>query len=148
MNKPKHSDSIAFYNQNAESFFNNTVAVNLTDIYQQFLPLLPAQSNILDAGCASGRDSKYFIEQGFTVCAFDASKVLAEKASEYLGFTVCENTFEQYQNANKFDGIWSCASLLHIPSTQLNNAFANLASLLNSNGTLSALIFFQGVVNS
>jgi len=134
MNQSEHSKSIAFYNDNAESFFNDTIAVNLNPLYQTFLPLLPKQGRILDAGCGSGRDSQFFHDQGFNVSAFDASTALVKKASALLGFSVQENTFLHYQNNNKFDGIWACASLLHVPSAQLNASFINLASLLKPHG--------------
>jgi len=140
MNQTKQSQSIAFYNTHAESFFHDTVTVNLTPLYQAFLPLLPEQGSILDAGCGSGRDSQFFLEQGFKVSAFDASSELVKKASELLGVhgisgvSVQENTFEHYQSNETFDGIWACASLLHVPSAQLKASFINLASLLKDNG--------------
>jgi len=126
--------SIEFYNKNAESFFNETVAVDLMPLYQEFLPLLSKQGSILDAGCGSGRDTKYFIEQGFQVSAFDASTELAKKASNYTGITVDINTFEHYQSTQALDAIWACASLLHVPSKQLQHAFNNLAKQLKIGG--------------
>jgi 2-polyprenyl-3-methyl-5-hydroxy-6-metoxy-1,4-benzoquinol methylase len=132
--------SIKFYDDNAESFFNDTVNVDLNAIYQHFLPKLSRNAHILDAGCGSGRDSKYFIEQGFHVTAFDASKTLAEKASEYSGITVSVDTFESFNcaltplNKQSFDAIWACASLLHVASAQLPKTFTNLAKQLKPNG--------------
>ncbi len=129
--------SIKFYNDNANAFFNDTVAVDLTSLYQHFLPLLslPTQSvHILDAGCGSGRDTKFFIEQGFQVTAFDASEILAKKASKYLGLEVKKTTFIDFKSTILFDGIWACASLLHVSSDQLPQAFSNLAKQLKSGG--------------
>ncbi len=126
--------SIDFYNDNAESFFNDTKAVDLSPIYQHFLPLLPINGHVLDAGCGSGRDSKYFIEQGFQVSAFDASEILAKKASAYIGKPVSVNTFNNFRSKLLFDGIWACASLLHVTSKQLPHAFDNLTKQLKSGG--------------
>jgi SAM-dependent methyltransferase len=132
--------SIKFYDDNAESFFTDTVNVDLNAIYQHFLPKLSRNAHILDAGCGSGRDSKYFIEQGYKVTAFDASEVLAQKASEYVGISVSTNTFENFNgyltplNKQSFDAIWACASLLHVTSSQLPNAFTNLANQLKFGG--------------
>lgn len=126
--------SIKFYNENAESFFNDTVNVNLNTIYQHFLPKLPSNAHILDAGCGSGRDAKYFIEQGFQVSAFDASDELAKKSSEYTSLMVEVNTFEHYQSTHTLDAIWACASLLHVTSAQLPQAFTNLAKQLTTGG--------------
>lgn len=126
-----------FYNENANSFFNDTVNADLTSIYQQFLPLLTKGAYILDAGCGSGRDAHYFIQQGFNVTAFDASEALVLKAREFTGLEVSINTFENFKCANPdclFDAIWACASLLHVPSDQLPASFSNLSVQLKQGG--------------
>ena len=126
-----------FYNQNATPFFNDTVNVDLSNLYKEFLPLLTKNSHILDAGCGSGRDTLYFIQQGYQVTAFDASAVLALKASEHAGVSVSVNTFENYQSKPVgflFDAIWACASLLHVPSDEISHSFDNLAAHLKSGG--------------
>lgn len=126
-----------FYNQNATPFFNDTVNVDLSALYKEFLPLLTQNSHILDAGCGSGRDTHYFLKEGFQVTAFDASKALAIKASEYTGINVTVNTFENFKSKPVtflFDAIWACASLLHVPSDNISFSFNNLAAQLKSGG--------------
>ncbi len=126
-----------FYNQNATPFFNDTVNVDLSALYQEFLPLLAKRAHILDAGCGSGRDTHYFLKQGFQVTAFDASEALVKKASEYTGINVSLNTFENFQckfGTVLFDAIWACASLLHVPSDEITATFNNLAAQLKSGG--------------
>ena len=73
-----------YYNENATSFFNDTVNVDMSSLYSKFTPLVKAHGSILDAGCGSARDSLYFKTKGFNVHSFDASEVLAEKASQLL----------------------------------------------------------------
>ena len=80
-------------------------------LYQLFLPLVKKNGHILDAGCGSGRDSKVFEADGFTVTAMDASEVLVKQASEFLGFAVQHKTFQQMNEQNCYDAIWCCASL-------------------------------------
>jgi len=126
--------TISYYDQNANVFFDSTVDVDLTKLYQAFLPLIPSNSFVLDAGCGSGRDSKFFVSQGYKVSAFDASKELVTKASEYTGLSVELTTFEKFESSNTFDGIWACASLLHVPSQELNKTFSHLSRLLKYNG--------------
>jgi len=128
--------SINFYNNNADSFFNSTQSADLTSIYQQFLPLLEPRAHILDAGCGSGRDTKYFLKQGFQVTAFDASEMLVKKASLHTGIKVFHHTFDSFTLVNKqaFDAIWACASLLHVPSKKLTYTFKNLATHLQDRG--------------
>ena len=95
---------------------------------------LPPKGTVLDAGCGSGRDSRYFIDKGFEVSAFDASAELAKLASELIQrpVTVCQ--FDEYKSEKIFDGIWACASLLHVPKEKLPQIFNHLASLLKTDG--------------
>ncbi len=136
-----------FYNENGIHFFNDTVNADLTSVYQQFMPLLTSHAHILDAGCGSGRDSDFFLKQGFQVTAFDASEVLVVKASEYTGLNVTLDTFENFQHKHQsqpksqsqtpqlpFDAIWACASLLHVPSSKISHSFTNLAAQLKTGG--------------
>lgn len=47
-----------YYRENAHSFFDTTVNVDLRVLYDRFLLRHPAKGTILDTGCGSGRDSK------------------------------------------------------------------------------------------
>ena len=129
-----NTNSISFYNDNADEFVINTISVDMTSLYQRFLPLLPANAHILDAGCGSGRDSKHFINNGFSVTAMDASKALAESASALIDQHVHECLFQDFQSEKQFDAIWACASLLHVPSRELPDLFSHLASQLKPKG--------------
>lgn len=74
--------SVKFYNENAEKFFNQTVKADMSYLYSKFLEKLPQKNGkILDLGCGSGRDSKYFKELGFEVIALDMAEELAKIAS-------------------------------------------------------------------
>ena len=72
-----------YYTENATEFFRETVDVDMTPLYDRFLPLIPAGGHILDAGCGSGRDARYFLDRGYRITAFDASSELAALATEY-----------------------------------------------------------------
>ena len=126
--------SIDFYNQNASSFYASTVEVDSTSLLEQFTPYLPKGGSVLDAGCGSGRDSKRLIEFGFHVDAFDASEALATLAQQLLGKPVRVATFMQFTSTQQYDGIWACASLLHVSKASLPDTFAHLASMLKSGG--------------
>jgi len=43
-------DTIAYYNNNAEAFFSDTVCVDMSDLHRRFLKEIPAGGLILDAG--------------------------------------------------------------------------------------------------
>ncbi len=124
-----------YYNENAQSFFDTTVNVDVQKLYDRFLPRIDDQGKILDAGCGSGRDSKNFLNLGYKVTAFDANEALVKLASKHLGHAVTQATFDSF-NAEpcSFDGIWACASLLHVPSEDLPRTFSHLGELLKAQG--------------
>ena len=120
---------MSYYNQHAQEFFNSTVHVEM-----DILPLVQKGGNILDAGCGSGRDSKAFKELGFQVHAIDASAVLAKLAEELIEQPVQIATFQDFESEKRFDAIWACASLLHVPFDELPHSFLNLSKSLKNNG--------------
>lgn len=132
----KHNPTLTFYNQNAQQFTDSTLQVDMSALYREFLPNIPINGHILDAGCGSARDAAYFKQQGFRVSAFDASEELAALASQHLQQTVEVNTFQQLDSVNQYDGIWCCASLLHVPKNELPNAFIRLQNALKPNSVL------------
>ena len=68
-----------YYNKNAQEFFNQTVKADMSELYDIFLKNLPCnEGKILDLGCGSGRDSKYFLDSGFEVVAMDISEELGK----------------------------------------------------------------------
>ena len=128
--------TLNYYNQNAQSFSDSTLNVDMSALYAEFLPLIPKHGHILDAGCGSARDAMYFKQQGFTVSAFDASPAIAKLASNYLQQPVEIKTFQELECVNKYDGIWCCASLLHVPKAELPQVFLKLQNTLKPDGVL------------
>jgi len=128
------NSSVKYYNQHAADFVENTLFVDMESLYQRFLPLLARSSHILDAGCGSGRDSKYFIEQGFKVTAIDASETLAQSASRLINQDVAHCYFQDFSTNETFDAIWACASLLHVASDELPEVFNKLSNHLVDGG--------------
>lgn len=128
--------TLNYYNQHAQTFSDSTLNVDMSALYAEFLPLIPKHGHILDAGCGSARDAMYFKQQGFTVSAFDASENIAKLASNYLLQTVEVKAFQQLNCTNMYDGIWCCASLLHVPKVELPQVFLKLQNALKPNGVL------------
>ena len=131
-------ETINYYNENAPDFAAATDDIDMTALYAEFLPRLNAASHILDAGCGSGRDAVYFKQQGFTVSAFDASAELARLASSRPQQAVAVQRFEQLNEHEKYDGIWCCASLLHVANNNLAAVFGLLQQALKPKGVLYA----------
>ena len=82
--------TIEYYNQNADMFAQGTRLVDFTVIQERFTKMLPVDSRILDFGCGSGRDTKYFLEKGYRVEATDGSSELCKLASAFTGIEVKE----------------------------------------------------------
>lgn len=124
-----------YYNNNADIFFNNTIDVNVESLYQEFIPYLPTKARIIDAGCGSGRDTLYFLNQGHDVIAFDASKELVTLAEKHTNHRIQHSTFLSFTTEqNSQDGIWACASLLHVPMNELVQTFLHLSQFLKTGG--------------
>ncbi|MCC8163335.1 MAG: class I SAM-dependent methyltransferase [Lachnospiraceae bacterium] len=104
----------------------------------RFMACLPAGAHILDAGCGSGRDSKVFMEHGFAVTAMDASGKMCGEATELLGQKVLQLSFAEMNFLNEFDGIWACASLLHVAENEIHPVMENMKKALKPQGVLYA----------
>ena len=127
-----------YYTNKAKAYIESTLHVDMQPFYQHFLPLLPERARILDAGCGSGRDARYFIEHGYKVMTFDASAEIAALAEKEIGQPVEVQRLQDIQYQNQFDGIWACASLLHVPHSELESVFLRLHSALKPGGVLYA----------
>lgn len=127
--------TFAYYRDNAEKYVKETVDFDFPhQIRQNFLQLLPVKSHILDLGCGSGRDSRYFLDQGFRVTPVDAVKEIAISAEHYLGCPVRVQKAEELTEQETYDGIWASASLLHIPRSQILVTFDNIITALKPEG--------------
>ena len=82
--------TIEYYNQNADVFAQGTRLVDFTIVQERLRKMLPVGSRILDFGCGSGRDTKYFLEKGYQVAATDGSSELCKLASAFTGIEVKE----------------------------------------------------------
>ncbi len=130
------TDSFHYYDTHAHQYVKTTVGVDMSDQYAMFLTLLAPGSSILDAGCGSGRDSLVFKQKGFTVEAFDASEAMVENTCSLAQIPVRKLLFQEMDYINRFDGIWACASLLHVPKQELKAVFTLLAQALKPKGFL------------
>ncbi|NCA72205.1 MAG: class I SAM-dependent methyltransferase [Sphingobacteriia bacterium] len=133
---PTDDPTLAYYEDQAETFFAETVEVDMAPLYARFLAHVPPGGHILDAGCGSGRDALAFRSLGFAVTAFEASPKLALLASEHCGLPVEVLRFQEIEWEGRFDGIWACASLLHVPMAELPEVLGRLGRALKPGGVL------------
>ena len=129
-------NTINYYNENAKKFIDGTVSVDFRSIQDTFLELLPENAKILDFGCGSGRDTKYFLEHGCRVVAMDGSLELCKAASEYTGITVKHMLFQELNEKERYDGIWACVSILHVKSEELPEIIRKMSLATIANGII------------
>ncbi len=132
----KMTETLFYYEENADSFTDSTVGVDMKDIRSRFLKELPEGAYILDLGCGSGRDTKAFLEKGYRVNPSDGSEELCRKASALTGIPVKCMLFQELDAVDVYDGVWACASVLHLPKKELADVLYKIASALKKNGIL------------
>ncbi|MCH5345008.1 MAG: class I SAM-dependent methyltransferase [Acetatifactor sp.] len=132
------NQTISYYEEHAAEFCKSTLDADMSFCRNKFLKYLNPQSRILDAGCGSGRDSKVFADLGYYVTAMDASPKICEEAGKVLGQKVLCQSFEELDMEKMFDGIWACASLLHVSKEKIPNVLHKLKRALKDEGILYA----------
>ena len=128
-----------FYDRTADQYIQQTIDANMAALYAEVLPSVRPGGLILDAGCGSGRDSRAFLDRGFRVVAFDASHRMAAYASAFTGLSVECKTFGDVDWEGMFDGIWCCASLLHVPADKFAGVCTRLLRALKPGGVWSRI---------
>ena len=129
-----NNKTINYYNTNAKKFAENTAEIDFSSVQDRFLSYMPAGGRILDFGCGSGRDSKYFLSKGFGIDAVDGSEELCGIASQYAGMNVKQMLFSELEAVAVYDGIWACASILHLSKDELTDVFFKMCRALKDKG--------------
>ena len=128
--------TINYYDINAKEFVEGTLNVDFKATQDKFINKLPAKGYILDFGCGSGRDTKYFLAKDFNVDAIDGSIELCKIASEYTNIKVRHMYFNELSIVNKYDGIWACSSILHLSLDDLVDVFKRMSKALKDEGII------------
>lgn len=132
------NDTLKYYEKNASVFSDSTVKVDLTEVQEKFMTLIPKGGTVLDFGCGAGRDTKAFLERGYKVEAVDGSENLCKIASEFTGIEVKQMLFNELDKVNKYDGIWACASILHLPKDELRTVLKKMIRAVEPGGYIYA----------
>lgn len=128
------ADTLDYYNLNAQMFGDNTRDVEFMEMQDKFLRYLEPGARILDFGCGSGRDTKYFLGKGYRVEATDGSAELVKMAAEYTQTDVKQMLFQDLEAVEIYDGIWACSSILHLKTDELEDVFGKMGRALVSRG--------------
>ena len=146
--------TINYYNLNAKNFIENTQNADMHIPQNRFHRLLAEHASILDFGCGSGRDTKFFLQKGYDVTATDGSAELCKLdrgfetdaadgseelvriASGYTGIEVRLMYFQDLDEKEAYDGIWACSSILHLPKIEQFPVFQKMCNALKENSVI------------
>ncbi|MCX5870530.1 MAG: class I SAM-dependent methyltransferase [Deltaproteobacteria bacterium] len=123
-----------FYRKNANSYIKETINLDMIEILSSFISYLPPNGHILDLGCGSGRDTLFFQKHGFKVTAMDATPEIATICRQIIDQEVLVASAQSLNSPDCYDGIWACASLLHIPASKFTDTLNRLYMALKPGG--------------
>ena len=137
--------TINTYDQIALSYVNSTRERQPQQEFDSFCRAVVPQAVILDVGCGWGRDCVAFVNHGFSVIGLDLSKSMLKLAEKHAPLcTFYEADMRKIPlNDNSVDGIWCCASLLHLKRSQTLRAFKEFRRVLR-NGAVCCIIVKKG----
>ena len=111
---------------------------NLVEMATRFLGRLGPGARVLDVGCGDGLHMAWMEGRGFQVTGIDLSAGMLEQArargvrGELVQMDMCHLTFPPAS----FEGVWCCASLLHVPKAQAPQVLEQIRRVLVPGGTL------------
>ncbi|MBR4234883.1 MAG: class I SAM-dependent methyltransferase [Clostridia bacterium] len=129
---------IAYYDAHAREYFERSARADMSAAYARFEAYLPAGGQVLDLGCGSGRDTLEFAKRGYDVTSVDGSKEMCRLARKHTGRNVLNLRFDEISFTDRFNGIWACASLLHVPKREMPAILQILELALRPGGVLYA----------
>ena len=129
--------TLRFYADNAAVYATHASAPTGEPL-TAFLAAIPASGKVLELGCGNGRDAAHMMSLGFDVDATDGTPELAAEAEKRLGKPVRILRFENLDDHAAYDGIWACASLLHVPAKRLGDILARIHRALRPGGIFTA----------
>lgn len=129
--------TLAFYDANAAAYAGGMLPDEATLAQLgAFARRLPQGGHVLDLGCGAGHHSKLLRDSGFRLTLVDGSAGLAAEAEARTALPVRVQRFQDFGDPPVYDGIWACASLLHVPERELPDVFGQVARSLKPGGVL------------
>jgi predicted cytidylate kinase len=130
--------TIQSYELDADQFHREHSDINAVKNHaDRFLEMVPGK-RILDAGCGPGRDAAYFAGKGYDVTGIDMTAAFVDiaKASVPQAKFLCTDMRKLSFADGSFDGIWACASLLHVPKKDASKTLLGFWRVLSPKGIM------------
>lgn len=139
----------SYYKEHKDEFIKSTIDCDMSFHYNLFEKYLSSSAEtILDIGFGSGRDMKYFSSVGYEVEGIDSSICFVNNLKD--AFNVYHKRVEDIDIINEYEGIWACASLLHVKRKDLLDVFRKCFLALKQNGVMYASFKygdFEGIID-
>jgi SAM-dependent methyltransferase len=130
--RTKREVNTAWYDKNAKEYNFSSSEIDMIAFYREFLPKI--DGNILDVGCGPGRDAKHFHKLGFNVTAIDPSKSMIGLVSSISAIETHVMNAQGLNWIDRFDGVWSSASLLHVPRDEMKPTLRKIHRAMKTGG--------------
>lgn len=135
--------TIDYYDKNAKDLIDNYDNANMSEIYNRIEKYLSPNSILLDIGCGSGRDIRYFHSKNIETYGIDASKKFIEifkqsypSLSKFVYYSVLPEIHIPNIPNKYFDIIFSMATWMHLHQSDHNKTIVNIKNNLKDNGIL------------
>ena len=129
--------TLRFYAKNAATYAQHRTRPSGEQL-DAFLAALPPAARILELGCGNGMDAAHMLELGFDVDATDGTPELVDEARKRLGDRARVLRFEDLDAVSAYEGVWACASLLHVSAATLPDILGRIRLALRPGGVFVA----------
>lgn len=124
-----------YYQKNHEQYYEQTFSIDPTSFLSPLARCLHPSCTILDVGCGSGRDMRWFKDRGFRPKGFEFSYGLAVLARKYSECPVVEGDFECYDFSGMgMDALLLVGVLVHVPHNRFSGVLINIVRALKPGG--------------
>ena len=131
-------DNQKFYDLSAQKYADESYPNEMMlPSIKEFVSLLSApDARVLDLGCGPGQESMRLSKEGVRVTGIDFSaesiKIAIEK-NEGVDFRLMSYA-DIDESLGRFDGIFSCSSIIHLNETDVRTLLRNVGGILKKNG--------------